>query len=435
MTTSFWILAALLVVVALALVVWPLLRAPRGGAVLAQTALLREQLDALKSAHAAGLVDEATFAAKQQALSAAALALIDAPPAHAGAPRAAKATALLLVLAIPLTTFWLYGRIGTPNALGFKGPGSAVSVSADGETATSNAPDLAKAAETLAAKLATTPDDGEGWALLARTYRAIENFPAANEAYTRARALLPEDPDLLAEAAEAMGLSSNPRSLSGEPEKLVDRAIEISPTNQNALFLKGLARAQADDPVVAEATWERLLGLMEAGTPAQQAVVEQLNIVRERLGKEPMQAQAAAPAPMPAAPVAAAQATPPAVGNAPPDPNAGGIDVSVKVAPELADLVQPGDTLFVFARAEVGPPAPLAIQRRPASELPLTLRLDESMGMIAGMSLAQFPKVIIGARLSRSGNAQAQPGDLEGLTAAIDWRATGKVEIVIGNVR
>jgi cytochrome c-type biogenesis protein CcmH len=426
MTTGFWVLAALLVVVALALVVWPLLRQPRGGAVLARTALLREQLDALKSAHAAGLVDDGTFSARQQALSAAALALIEAPAAQPGASRIAKVTALMLVLAIPVTTFWLYDQIGTPNALGFKGPGSGTSVTADGDAATSNAPDLVKAAETLAAKLATTPDDGEGWALLARTYRAIDRFPEANQAYTRARALLPEDPDLLAEAAEAMGLSSNPRSLSGEPEKLVDRAIELSPTNQNALFLKGLARAQADDPVAAEATWERLLGLMEPGSPAQQAVVEQLNIVRSRLGKGPMEA---AETPV------AAPATPPTAGNAPPDANAAGIEVTVKVAPELADLVQAGDTLFVFARAESGPPAPLAIQRRAASELPLTLRLDESMGMIAGMSLAQFPRVVIGARLSRSGNAQPQAGDLEGLSAALDWRAAGKVEIVISNVR
>jgi len=428
--TAFWIVAALLIVAALAMVLWPLLRAPRGAR--AQTALLREQLDALKAAHAAGLVDDTTFAARQQALSAAALALIDAPQAS-GPSRAAKATALVLLLVLPISTYWLYGKIGTPNALAFTA-GNAIAVTADGDTATSNAPDLVKAAETLAAKLRSTPDDGEGWALLARTYRAIDRFPEAHEAYTRARALLPEDPDLLAEAAEAMGLSSNPRSLSGEPEKLVDRAIELNPSNQNALFLKGLARAQADDPVAAEATWEKLLGLMEAGSPAQQAVVEQLNIVRNRLGKGPMDAQAATPAApiaTPAAPVVAA----PMAGNAPADPNAAGIEVSIKVAPELADLVQPGDTLFVFARAEAGPPAPLAIQRRPASALPLTLRLDESMGMIAGMSLAQFPKVIIGARLSRSGNAQAQPGDLEGLSAALDWRAAGKVEIVIANVR
>lgn len=434
MTTAFWISAALPVVVALVFVAWPLLRQPRAGAVATQTALLREQLDALKSAHASGLIDDATFKTRQQTLSAAALALIDAPAsARPGISVAAKLTALVLLLVIPFATMQLYQRIGTPNAIGFNGPGAGTVQTAEGPAMDANsAPDLNKAADTLAAKLKDNPEDGAGWALLARTYRATERFAEANDAYTKARALLPEEPDLLAESAEAMGLSSTPRSLSGEPEKLIARALELDPNNQNALFLKGLARAQADDPAGAEATWEQLLGLMEAGSPSQIAVVEQLNIVRERLGKAPMETPAAGPA---AAPMAAAAAPTAAPGNQAPDPNAAGIDVSVSVAPELADLVQPGDTLFVFARAEAGPPAPLAIQRRTASELPLTLRLDESMGMIAGMSMAQFPRVIIGARISRSGNAMPQPGDLEGLTAAMSWREAGKVDIVIGSVR
>lgn len=434
MTTAFWISAALPVVVALVFVAWPLLRQPRAGAVATQTALLREQLDALKSAHASGLIDDATFKTRQQTLSAAALALIDAPAsARPGISVAAKLTALVLLLVIPFATMQLYQRIGTPNAIGFSGPGAGTLQTPEGPAMDANsAPDLNKAADTLAAKLKDNPEDGAGWALLARTYRATERFAEANDAYTKARALLPEEPDLLAESAEAMGLSSTPRSLSGEPEKLIARALELDPNNQNALFLKGLARAQADDPAGAEATWEQLLGLMEAGSPSQIAVVEQLNIVRERLGKAPMETPAAGPA---AAPMAAAAAPTAAPGNQAPDPNAAGIDVSVSVAPELADLVQPGDTLFVFARAEAGPPAPLAIQRRTASELPLTLRLDESMGMIAGMSMAQFPRVIIGARISRSGNAMPQPGDLEGLTAAMSWREAGKVDIVIGSVR
>ena len=434
MTTAFWISAALPVVVALVFVAWPLLRQPRAGAVATQTALLREQLDALKSAHASGLIDDAAFKTRQQTLSAAALALIDAPAsARPGISVAAKLTALVLLLVIPFATMQLYQRIGTPNAIGFSGPGAGTLQTPEGPAMDANsAPDLNKAADTLAAKLKDNPQDGAGWALLARTYRATERFAEANDAYTKARALLPEEPDLLAESAEAMGLSSTPRSLSGEPEKLIARALELDPNNQNALFLKGLARAQADDPAGAEATWEQLLGLMEAGSPSQIAVVEQLNIVRERLGKAAMEIPAAGPA---AAPMAAPAAAPMAAGNQAPDPNAAGVDVSVSVAPELADLVQPGDTLFVFARAEAGPPAPLAIQRRTASELPLTLRLDESMGMIAGMSLAQFPRVIIGARISRSGNAMPQPGDLEGLTAAMSWREAGKVDIVIGSVR
>lgn len=430
MSFSFWFLSALLVLIAVAVLLWPLLRKPRSGAIATQTSLLREQLDALKSAHASGLIDDASFQARQQALSAAALALIDSP---ATAPKPstlpARATALILVLLIPLTTLWLYKEIGTPHALSFAGTSSPAAPNAAGGASTSNAPDLAKAADSLAAKMKDNPDDGPGWVLLARTYRAIERFPEASAAYSKALALVEADADVLAEAAEALGLSSSPRSLSGEPEKLVDQALALQADNQNALFLKGLARAQANDPEAAEAIWEKLLGLMEPGTPAQTAVVEQLNVVRGQLGKAAMD-QPAMPSSAPAMAGASGPSAPPAG-----DASAAGIEVNVSIAPELAARVAPSDVLFVFARAESGPPAPLAIQRLAASALPLTVRLDESMGMIAGMSLAQFPRVVIGARVSKSGNAQAAPGDLEGLSAAIDWRATGKIDIVISTVK
>lgn len=427
MTTAFWTLAALAVLAALAFLLLPMLRAPRSGAVAAQTALLREQLDALKSAHAAGLVDDASLQARQQALSAAALKLIDTPqsarPALSGA---AKVTAVVLLLALPTATMLLYERIGTPNALGFSGPGPGAVTTASGDPAATNAPALTQAAETLAAKLKDNPNDGEGWVLLARTYRATENFAEAARAYDRALSLVPETADLLAEAAESKGLSSEPRTLQGEPLKLIERALQLEPENQNALFLKGLALAQSDDPAGAEAAWDKLLGLMDPGTPAHTAVVEQMNIVRARLGKGPMEVAPAAPA---VADTAQQPAAPAAAGDA------AGIEVNVRLAPELASQVSPDNVLFVFARAEQGPPAPLAIQRLVAGALPITVKLDESMGMIQGMSLAQFPRVVIGARISKSGNAAPQPGDLEGLSAALDWRAAGKVEIVIDRVR
>lgn len=420
MNTMFGMLAALAVAAALALLLWPLLRAPKSGAVAAQTALLREQLDALKSAHAAGLVSEADFATRQQALSAAALQLIDQParakPALSGT---ARVVAVLLLLGVPAATLVLYEQVGTPNALGFSGP-AAPAPAGTGEAASQAAPGLAQAAQTLAAKLRDNPQDGEGWALLARTHRAMEDFAAAAQAYERAIALLPENASLLVEAAESKGLSSSSRTLQGQPEQWVDRAIELEPENQDALFLKGLARAQADDPAAAESTWERLLKLMEPGSESQQAVVAQLNIVRARLGKEALATPAAA-AP-PEAPSAPASKAP-------------GIDVTVRLADSLAGRVDADDVLFVFARAEQGPPAPLAIQRLAAAAIPVALRLDETMGMIAGMSLAQFPKVVVGARISKSGNAAPQPGDLEGLSAALDWRAAGRVEIVIDRVR
>lgn len=425
MNTMFGMLAALAVAAALALLLWPLLRAPKSGAVAAQTALLREQLDALKSAHAAGLVSEADFATRQQALSAAALQLIDQPalakPALSGT---ARVVAVLLLLGVPAATLVLYEQVGTPNALGFSGP-AAPAPAGTGEAASQAAPGLAQAAQTLAAKLRDNPQDGEGWALLARTHRAMEDFAAAAQAYERAIALLPENASLLVEAAESKGLSSSSRTLQGQPEQWVDRAIELEPENQDALFLKGLARAQADDPAAAESTWERLLKLMEPGSESQQAVVAQLNIVRARLGKEALATPAAA---------APATAVAPEAPSAPAS-KAPGIDVTVRLADSLAGRVDADDVLFVFARAEQGPPAPLAIQRLAAAAIPVALRLDETMGMIAGMSLAQFPKVVVGARISKSGNAAPQPGDLEGLSAALDWRAAGRVEIVIDRIR
>ena len=180
MSFSFWFLAALLILATLAVLLWPLLRQPRSGAIATQTALLREQLDALKSAHASGLIDDASFQTRQQALSAAALALIDSPSSNpARSTLAARATALILVLLIPLTTLWLYQKIGTPHALTFAGISASAAPDAAGGASTSNAPDLAKAADSLAAKMKDNPEDGQGWVLLGRTYRAIERFPEA----------------------------------------------------------------------------------------------------------------------------------------------------------------------------------------------------------------------------------------------------------------
>lgn len=429
MNLAFWFCAALVVALAVSVVVIPLLRSGRTGGVAAQTALLREQLDALKSAHAAGLVSAADFESRKQQLSEAALAMIDAPGAAARTPRAAIWTAAVVVLLVPLLTMLIYQRIGMPAGVNVVGPGPGSAAAGAMPTDANGAPDLVKAAETLAAKLAANPNDGEGWVLLGRTYRAIERFADARTAFEKARALVPESADLLAESAEVIGLTSEPRSLKGEPETLVDRALTLDGNNQNALFLKGLARAQADDPEGAERHWEKLLGLMETGSSAQIAVIEQLNTVRARLGKEPMlvpQAVASTPTPPPAG---AAGATPSGTASS------AGIEVRVEIAPELAGKVEASDVLFIFARAESGPPMPLAIQRLAATQLPVTVKLDESMGMMAGMSLANFDKVVIGARVSKSGNAQGQPGDLETLSAPVEWRTAGSVALTIDKVR
>ncbi len=107
------------------------------------------------------------------------------------------------------------------------------------------------------------------------------------------------------------------------------------------------------------------------------------------------------------------------------------LTVNVALDPKLKDKLDPDATLFVYARAASGPPMPLAIQRIKASQLPLTVTLDDSMGMLPTMKLSMFPQVVVGARISKSGNAMAQSGDLQHLSAPLDVHRTEPVDLTI----
>jgi cytochrome c-type biogenesis protein CcmH len=92
------------------------------------------------------------------------------------------------------------------------------------------------------------------------------------------------------------------------------------------------------------------------------------------------------------------------------------IRVKVSLATTLKAKATPEDTVFIFARAAAGPPMPLAIVRKKVKDLPVEVTLDDSMSMMQGMNLSAFDKLVIGARISKTGQALPQPGDLQGLT-------------------
>jgi cytochrome c-type biogenesis protein CcmH len=114
-------------------------------------------------------------------------------------------------------------------------------------------------------------------------------------------------------------------------------------------------------------------------------------------------------------------------------PAAAALKGTVRIAPDLKAKVSPDDTVFVFARAAQGPPMPLAVKRVKARELPLEFALDDSMAMAPGMQLSGFPRVIVGARVSKSGSATPQAGDLQGASAPVANDASG-VSVVIDSV-
>src|SRR5207245_10192060 len=217
------------------------------------------------------------------------------------------------------------------------------------------------------------------------------------EAYAKAVARMPRDAQLLADYADALAMAHG-STLQGEPERIILRALAIDPDNVKALLLAGTAAFNRSDPLAAIRHWERVLGLLPKESDMIQRVQASIAEARSLAGSPIGRAQVARPAPARA-------------GNR--------VSGVVRLAPELAGKVAPGDTIFIFARAAEGPRMPLAILRKRASDLPAEFTLDDSMALAPQLQLSAFPDVVIGARVSKSANASPQPGDLQGLSAAV----------------
>lgn len=255
--------------------------------------------------------------------------------------------------------------------------------------------------ERLAQRLKDKPDDAEGWGMLGRSYVVLGRHPEAIPAYRRALALTPDDPALLADAADALAVVAG-RKLDGEPLALVNKALKIAPDNLKALSLAGSAAFDRGDFAGAVKHWEHVLAVAPPDSPW-------LPRVRESI------AEARAAGGLPPAPMAAAQPMPGAPAQ-PPAATAANASISgrVTLAAALRAKAAPEDTVFVYARAAEGPRMPLAIVRKQVKDLPFDFRLDDSLAMSPANKLSMHPQVIVSARVSKSGSAMPQPGDLAG---------------------
>jgi len=213
------------------------------------------------------------------------------------------------------------------------------------------------------------------------------------------------------------------QSLQGEPEQLARRALEIEPGNLKALALVGSAAFERKDFKTAATYWERMLAYVEPGSEDARSIQQNVAEARSLAKDQPStrtEASAASKKP-PAAP----RETPAA---------SGGVRGTVSLSPKVKDKAAPDDTVFVFARAAEGPPMPLAVARVRVRDLPYRFVLDDSMAMNPAMKLSAFPKVVVAARVSKSGTATPQPGDLQGASAPVANDA-GAVNVVIDQVR
>ena len=413
--TLFVLIAVGMVAIALAAVLIPLLRGSTPGVLREATnvAILRDQLRELDADLYAGTMPRDRYdQAKQELLQRALEESKSVEAVAARAPQSAAWTAAVLGSTLPIAALLLYLALGNHDAFA---PLAVQSKPAGEHKVTRQ--DIEALAEKLAAKLKDDPANVDGWVMLARTYQALDRNEDSARAFDRAVALLPDNADLLADYADLLATIDG--GFREKSVQLVEQALKADPRHWKALALAGTAAFNRKDYKMAVGYWERMKATVPPTSPLAGSIDASIAEARELGG---LKAAAAPAAPLPATPAAPPAATAASAGAR--------IAGTVQLAPALADKVSPTDTVYIFARAVDGPRMPLAILKKQAKDLPVTFALDDSMAMTPSLALSNFPSVVVGARVSKSGSATPQSGDLEGLSSAVKLGATGLAVVI-----
>ena len=404
--TVFLIVAALLTAGALLFILPTLLRKE---AVVHRHALrdevnltvLRDQLRELDADLVAGIIDAPGYEKAKQELHRRVAEDVQPGVASAAVTSDKRWTAVVAALAIPIAAASLYLMLGSPTGL------DPLQVAAPKNEAHEVTEDqIAGMIGVLEQRLNDKPDDVEGWAMLARSNYALGRFAESAAAYARLVQLVPDDAALLSDYADTLGMSQN-KSLQGEPEKLIARALVADPKNIKALHLSGSAAFERRDYQGAVTQWKKLLLLVPPDSDNARSIKGSIDEAQGLLTGAPATAQA---------PVAAAATASTAMASTAAAATVAG---TVELDPALRSKVADTDAVFIFARAAEGSHSLLAVMRKQVKDLPASFVLDDSMSMVPDAKLSNFPLVVVSARISKSGIATPSPGDFEGMTEPV----------------
>jgi cytochrome c-type biogenesis protein CcmH len=422
---ALWISIAIVTLVAIALVVWPLVSTRRPGARahdderrLAVFRDRRQEIDRerdagrlsaaeAEQAHAdlvrqlAEDLPEATAAASTAGASTSTAAGVrTAVPS----PRATWSAAVFVAVLVPLVAFGVYRQVGAPHL---------ASVDASGGQPPVDATQIDAMIDRIEQRTREQPDDAEAWAMLAEARKMQGRHDEAVAAFAKAIEGLPNDARLLTDYAESATLRAG-GEFAGQPVELLERALSIDPNEPKAVALMGAAQYRLGNLPRARSYLKQLETFLAPGSEEATQIAAILQRIDGEIGGASPGEGADTRSPAPAA-------------------TAVSVGGTVTVAPSLTESAARGGTLFVIARASGGPPVPIAVLRLPASEFPVSFTLDDSNAMDPARRLSGTASLELEARLSRSGQAMREPGDLYGRVENVRPGADG-LRIVLDQV-
>ena len=405
--TVFWIICAVLLLIAIPFVAYPLWRGTVKSNTVARDAanleILRDQINEMDVDLKNGLLSAELHEQGKHELQSRVLEEVG-DTAEVESPRNPhKKLAIILSVLLPVMAIGLYTQVGNMNAFSDR--------PSHGGMSEAGMPVGSASIDALEKKVDANPADGESLLLLARAYMEAGRFADSAKAYEALTQYISDEAWIWADYADALAMAQN-QSLRGKPTDLINKALKIDPDSMKGLALAGSAAMERGDFAAAIKHWERLRSLLPADSEDAKMIEGGLAEARQMMshikgGKAPMALEQIAP------PVQAAASGKERVTG------------KVTLSDSLKGKYNPDDTVFVLARAAEGPKMPLAILRKQVRDLPLTFELDDSMAMQPQMKLSAFDKVVIVARISKSGTAMPEAGDAQGLSQAMSPGAKG----------
>jgi cytochrome c-type biogenesis protein CcmH len=386
----------------------------------ANAEVYREQLAELEREYAQGTLSAQSYQQTRDELTRRLLEDVQSPrvPGVAAAVMApsrwVRTTLASFVVVIPVATLLAYGVLGQPAGL----DPAALAQSEPHEAV--DPKKMAEMVEKLERRLLEDPNQLQGWVMLGRVRRAMGQFEAAGQAYAKALALSSDD-DVAIERAEVLAQAKQ-GSFEGEPWKIIEAVLRANPDQLSALLLAGSAAYSEGRYEHALKHWQRARTLMAADAPDLPPLEEALAQVRGKLG---LAASAAPATPQ----VSQAPAT-----TASPSASASRITGVVQLAASVKAKVAPTDTVFIYATPADGTRMPLAIVRTTVAALPYAFTLDDSSAMTQA-NLSSVAQVTLRARISKTGEARAQPGDLGVVLTPVKTGAQGVQLTIEGEMR